>query len=143
MIILFLNNGLSNNSIINPFISTSPFPTIKTNDRNETATISPSFSNNIEVLNPRSGDSIRSGFRIEGNARTFENSVAIRLSDSDENILIETLTMANSSDMGKFGPFEKILNFQTNSTEGFLEVFQYSAKDGSEIDKVKIPVIFN
>lgn len=105
-------------------------------------TSSPAASDNIEVLSPRAGETVKSGFVVKGNARTFESNVAIRLSDSLGNVLIETFTLANSPDAGQFGPFERELDFQTDDSTGILEVFQYSAKDGSEIDKVTVPVVF-
>lgn len=130
--------------ISNPFAMTTPFPTISRPSSEEITheSITPAASQNIEVLAPFMGDNVKSGFIVKGNARTFENNVAIRLLDSNGNILIETFTTANAPDMGQFGPFEKSINFSTDDTSGKLEVFQYSAKDGSEIDKVEIPVIF-
>lgn len=100
-------------------------------------------SANIEVLSPRAGDAVQSGFAIKGNARVFENVVSITLTDSEGNILAQTWAYANAPDVGKFGPFEKMLNFQTSAAEGILEVYQSSSKDGSEIDKVTIPLLFN
>ena len=104
--------------------------------------MAPSSSQNIEVLSPRSGDKVESEFVVKGNARTFESNVAIRLYDSEGNVLTETFTLANAPDTGQFGPFEKMISFESNSDTGTLEVFQYSAKDGTQIDKVTIPLLF-
>ena len=137
---LITSNG---SKITNPFASPTPYPTIAAGSESmpEFISMAPSSSLNIEVLSPRSGDSIKSGFFVKGNARTFESNVVIRLSDSEGVVLTETFTLANAPDAGQFGPFEKVLDFQTNSGTGTLEVFQYSAKDGSEIDKVTIPLL--
>lgn len=141
---LLVADNLSFNKIANPFTAPSPYPTISTNiNSSEPITMAPLASQNIEVLSPRSGDRVKSGFAVKGNARVFENIVSIRLSDSEGNVLIETSAYANAPDVGKFGPFEKMLNFQTSANEGILEVYQSSAKDGSEIDKVTVPVLFN
>ena len=141
---LFIASNFSSNKIANPFLSPTPYPTISTDSNpSQLITMAPMASTNIEVLSPRTGDSVKSGFAVKGNARTFESNVAIRLSDSGGNILAETFTLANAPDAGQFGPFEKVLNFQNDDSSGTLEVFQYSAKDGSEIDKVTIPVLFN
>lgn len=142
---LFLANNFSSHKINNPFAVNTPFPTISNlpKETTETVPIAPSSSQNIEVLSPLMGDSVKSGFGVKGNARTFESTVNIRLIDSSGNVIVETVTMANAPDAGQFGPFEKVLNFKTTDTSGILEVFQYSAKDGSEIDKVEIPVTFN
>lgn len=130
--------------IASNFSNPTPFPTTSINpavSQNPTV-ISPAASRNIEVLSPRGGDFVKSGFAVKGNARVFENMVSIRLTDSEGILLIQTTTYANAPDVGMFGPFEKVLKFQTTVTEGTLEVYQSSAKDGSEIDKVTIPVLF-
>lgn len=144
IIMLFVARNLSSGNLINPFASVTPFPTISSGASQivSQTPVAPTASENIEVLAPFMGDSVKSGFVVKGNARTFENTVTIRLSDSVGNVLIETFTTANAPDIGQFGPFEKAINFTTEDTEGKLEVFQYSAKDGSEIDKVEVPLIF-
>jgi hypothetical protein len=131
--------------IKNPLAKATPYPTISIASSNidTPGSITPSASRNIEVLSPLTGDSVRSGFLVKGNARTFENVVNIRLSDSNGNILIETNTIANAPDTGQFGPFDKTITFTTDDNQGTLEVFQYSAKDGSEIDKVVIPLVLS
>lgn len=141
--VLILTDKYSGKSLSNPFASVTPYPTIiPGNNSGQAITMAPSSSQNIEVLSPRSGDKIKSGFVVKGNARTFESNVAIRLYDSLGNVLIETFTLANAPDVGQFGPFEKMINYETDSETGTLEVFQYSAKDGSQIDIVTVPVVF-
>ena len=144
LILILVGNKFSSKKIINPFAVPTPFPTISANPTSseQTTAIDPSSSLNIEVLSPRGGDNIKSGLAVKGNARVFENVVSIRLSDSEGNILVQTTANANAPDTGQFGPFEKMLNFQTNSDTGTLEIYQVSAKDGSEIDKVTIPLLF-
>ncbi len=140
---LFLTNNYTGKSFKNPFASVTPYPTIiPGNNSGQIITMAPSSSQNIEVLSPRSGDKIKSSFVVKGNARTFESNVAIRLYDSNGAVLIETFTLANAPDTGHFGPFEKMIDYVTESKTGTLEVFQYSAKDGSQIDIVTVPVIF-
>lgn len=144
LIFILIARNFSSNKINNPFATPTPYPTIqaKPTESDEPEVITPAASENIEVLSPRSGDIVTSGFRVEGNARTFENNVHIRLTDDEGNILVDTNTLSDAEDVGKFGPFEKVMTFKTNSKNGTLEVFQNSAKDGSEIDKVEIPLIF-
>ena len=141
--LLFIANNFSGKTVSNPFASVTPYPTIiPGNNSVEVISMAPSSSRNIEVLSPRSGDKIKSDFVVKGNARTFESNVAIRLYDSEGNVLTETFTLANAPDTGQFGPFEKMISYDTESETGTLEVFQYSAKDGSQIDKVTIPLLF-
>jgi hypothetical protein len=53
--------------------------------------------------------------------------------------------MANAPDAGQFGPFSENITISSNNVRTgdalLLEVFQFSAKDGSEVDKVSIPLI--
>jgi hypothetical protein len=80
---------------------------------------------------------------IAGVARVFENQFAIRLIDSDGTKLKETSAYASATDAGLFGPFNLNLDYPApKGTNGTLEVFNYSPKDGSEVDKVTIPVNF-
>ncbi|PIS04665.1 MAG: hypothetical protein COT81_05285 [Candidatus Buchananbacteria bacterium CG10_big_fil_rev_8_21_14_0_10_42_9] len=98
---------------------------------------------NIKVFEPVSGQTIGATLKITGEARVFENTVNYRLVDSDSTVLLESFTTANAPDIGLYGPFEAITLYPApNSETGKVEVFTYSARDGSEIDKVVIPVRF-
>lgn len=145
LLMLFISRNVSTRSSDNLFATTSPYPTISMPGQEdvENKTITPAASRNIEVLSPLTGDKVKSGFVVKGNARTFESTVNIRLSDSSGNVIMETFTTAKAPDVGQFGPFEELINFSTDDQMGQLEVFQYSAKDGSEIDKVTIPLQFS
>ena len=103
----------------------------------------PNSSVNIIVTFPQSGETVTRPFTVTGEARTFEQHVSLRLSQTDGKILVEDFTTATAPDLGIFGPFEKQLQYPVPSqSTGVLEVFQASPKDGSEIDKVTIPVRF-
>jgi len=97
---------------------------------------------NIVVFNPKENAKISSPFDIEGKARVFENTVSIRLKDKNGKILYEGITTAQSPDMGKFGLFQEEITYTATQSEGILEIFESSAKDGSEINKVIILVKF-
>jgi len=101
----------------------------------------PQNNANIIVEIPKSGDELTSPFKITGQARVFENQFNYRLKDKDGNVLTEGAGYANAPDMGQFGNFDIDVNYTNPSdTAGNLEVFDNSAKDGSEIDMVSIPV---
>ncbi len=135
--------GLSKSPTAKKFYpSPSPYPTLSPTNGDYTVTLSPAVSRNIEVLSPREGEEVKSGFAVKGNARVFENVVSIRLLDSVGNVLAQTTAYANSPDAGKFGPFEKMIEFSTFDNRGVLEVYQASPKDGSDIDKVRVNVKF-
>lgn len=97
---------------------------------------------NIVVDSPRSGDSISSPVKIEGKARVFENMFNYRLKDSDGTVLDYGSITAIEPDPSNYGKFSINIDFNPKGDNGTLEVFDYSAKDGSEIDMVSIPLKF-
>ncbi|MBI2033831.1 MAG: GerMN domain-containing protein [Candidatus Liptonbacteria bacterium] len=98
---------------------------------------------NIIVFSPAPNEEISSPLTIKGEARVFESTFAYRLYDGDAGLLFEGHAMAASPDAGLFGQFEVIRTYPLPKSQGgTLEVFEYSAKDGSEINKVVVPVKF-
>jgi spore germination protein GerM len=99
---------------------------------------------NIIVTSPKSGDSIGLPLKISGTARVFESQFNYRLKDQNGNILAQGNGTANAPDAGQYGNFEITENYTLPSRDtGTLEVFDYSAKDGSMIDLVSIPIKFS
>lgn len=102
-----------------------------------------SDSENTIVTNPKENDVIKSPVEITGRAIAFENTVNIKIKDNAGNILAETFATTDSLGPGEFGDFSVHVDFEeTDQEKGFIEVFQISAEDGSETDKVTIPVTF-
>jgi len=100
-------------------------------------------SGNIRISKPKAGDAVGLPLEIMGEVRVFENQFNIRLKDNKGNILDQESAMAENGDAGQFNLFQKEINYsEPKTTDGTLEVFDYSAKDGSEIDKVIIPIKF-
>jgi Spore germination protein len=94
----------------------------------------------IWVTAPVDGQTIASPLKITGNARVFEAVVSYRLRDVQGNILAEGNTMAAAGAPGR-GDFEASLTFKPLAAgNGQLEVFESSMKDGSDLNKVIIPV---
>ncbi|QHA00958.1 Gmad2 immunoglobulin-like domain-containing protein [Dehalobacter restrictus] len=94
----------------------------------------------IWVTAPVDGQTITSPLKITGNARVFEAVVSYRLRDAQGNILAEGNTMAAAGAPGR-GDFEASLTFTPSAAgSGQLEVFESSMKDGSDLNKVIIPV---
>lgn len=95
----------------------------------------------IWVTAPDAGQKVASPLNLQGSALVFEATVNYRLRDDDGNILAEGFTMADTSDSFR-GDFDVSISFNpTAAGKGQLEVFAISAKDGSEINKVIIPVV--
>ncbi|WP_280768099.1 LysM peptidoglycan-binding domain-containing protein [Salipaludibacillus daqingensis] len=101
-------------------------------------------SQNIVVYQPLPGSTIRDNETIKGYARAFEANVLYRLIDgNDVEVIEETFTTAEFAGPN-YGRFRDSLSFDTEptSTEGELQVYTRSAKDGSIQDLVQIKVFF-
>jgi hypothetical protein len=99
---------------------------------------------NIIVSQPGAEETLVDSFTLVGRARTFESHVNYRLTDASGQVLANNVFIYEAEDMGIFGDFSLNVDFaEPTAATGTLEVFQGSAKDGSEIDKVTIPVRFN
>lgn len=95
---------------------------------------------NIQLLSPKAGDTLSSQFAIKGQARVFENQLNFRIKNSTGQALIEgTMAAKSPAAGGTFGPFEATVSSLPKG-KTTIEVFDHSAKDGSEIDKVSISV---
>lgn len=98
---------------------------------------------NIMVFSPRAHDAVHKTFMVSGKARVFENQFSIRIISSRGTLLREIAAIADAPDIGLFGNFGKEITLPDGLKDNVdltLEVFTYSAKDGSEIDKVSLPL---
>lgn len=112
-------------------VDAQPIPVIKT--QNEF----------LKVVSPRPNQIIENPVQVSGESSFFEGNTRIRIKDNDNNILVDTFTTATGGEMGELSPFFEDITYQNPTTEkGFVEVFEESAKDGSEIHKITIPVVF-
>ena len=102
---------------------------------------SPAKNDSIKVISPKINESIKSPVQISGQAAIFEAQFNARIKDDSGLILAETqLRTEEGQTMSPFSA--KIKYKKPTRSKGVVEVFDISAKDGSEIDKVSIPVIF-
>ncbi len=106
------------------------------------ASVEPAWSDNraIEVISPLAGATIRSGANVTGMAQVFEGQFLYRLKDS-HGAVITSGTAHVSGDSSQLSPFSFQLAFNDGSGNATLEVYNLSAKDGSEIDLVTVKVI--
>lgn len=110
------------------------------------ASFSPSPSSiqngkNIIVFSPKPGEKVDSPITIKGKARVFENTFVFMLRDEKGGELYKNNAMADALDMGQYGNFEvKVVVPVQSLTKVTLEVFDYSAKDGSVENLVSIPL---
>jgi hypothetical protein len=105
--------------------------------------ILPCNSANIKITAPLTNSLVTYPFIISGEARVFENQLNYRILDSVGKEIKKGSVVAKAKEAGEFGLFEiRITSLSTKGSFGTLEIFDYSAKDGSEVDKVTIPLRF-
>jgi len=96
----------------------------------------------IQVKLLQKNATVKSPILISGKANVFEGNVRVRIKDENENILADTFITASGA-YDKLYPFEKEISYTAPvSQSGIIEVFEENMKDGSEINKVIIPVVF-
>jgi germination protein M len=94
----------------------------------------------ILVESPLPDESVESGFEVRGTANTFEATFNYELTDTDGRIVAEDFVTATSG-TGTRGTFEFVVPFEVDfDGVGSLIVFERSAKDGSRINLVEIPL---
>lgn len=105
-----------------------------------TPTPPPTPSGNIVVAAPAANAIVSSPLTVSGRARVFEAVVLARLRDASGTALAQGQGLASEGAPG-WGDFVIILSFPpTASTSGQVEVFNRSPKDGSEQNRVVVPV---
>jgi spore germination protein GerM len=94
----------------------------------------------IVVESPRIGAEVSSGVEVSGFANVFEANVSLRVTDEKDKVLAETFTTATCG-TGCWGDFVQALEFEVDHRQpGVIQVFTFSAEDGSEQDVVIVPV---
>jgi hypothetical protein len=96
----------------------------------------------ILVESPTVGDTVSSPMRITGTANTFEAAFTITITDWDGKVIVEKNATATSG-TGTRGTFDVSVPFTWSLyPRGALTVSESSAKDGSTINVVEIPLGF-
>ena len=94
----------------------------------------------IAVALPQSGMRVSSPITITGSANVFEATVNIRVLNGDGEVIAESFAMATCG-TGCRGDFSTQIDVPIDAEQpGTVQVFEYSAKDGSMINVVEIPV---
>lgn len=105
--------------------------------------VSPSPSGSLTAIvveAPVAGATVSSPVQVRGTADVFEATVSIRIFDATNNTIAETSTMATCG-TGCRGDYAVEVPYEVGGEQpGVIEVFEASAKDGSPIDVVRIPV---
>ena len=98
-----------------------------------------SFEPVVFVERPGVGATLSSPFVVQGRATVFEATVNIDLLDAGKEVLVETFTTATEGAPGR-GDFRKRISYPAGSEGGWLVVYEASAKDGSHLHEVRVPV---
>ncbi len=94
----------------------------------------------ILVESPAVGDTVKSPMHVTGSANTFEATFTLDLLDANGQVMAEKQVMATSG-TGTRGTFAVDVPFTlAESGGGTLKVFELSAKDGSPINVVEVPI---
>ncbi len=126
----------------NSRVTNTPAPSISSNS----VPFIESKEGNIRVSEPKAGATLHIPFTIKGEGRVFENVISLRIENQNKDVMYQGFITALSPDIGEFGPFEVTIDNQENkvqyldkTTSGNIYVFENSAKDGSEVNVVKVP----
>ena len=92
------------------------------------------------VEGPTPGASVTSPMRVWGTGNTFEAAFLVRIEDPEGTTLVELPAMATSG-TGTRGTFDLTVSFTTTvAGMGKVVVWEASARDGSPINVIEIPV---
>jgi hypothetical protein len=106
-------------------------------------TLAAPWGEDIYLDTPWPGDEVSDSFRIAGSAQgAFENTIVVRLKTENGTVLFEEPITYNAPEMGELGYFDSAFTFMTTADSGTLEVFHTSARDGSIVDLVSVPLLF-
>lgn len=95
---------------------------------------------NMMILSPQRDITVGPQFQILGLSRTFENNVQWRVVKEDGAVVAQGFTTATGPDTGRFALFDPVVDVKDYRGNAAVEVFEYSAKDGSVINFVSVPV---
>lgn len=105
---------------------------------------------NIVIYAPTANAKISNYFIVKGIARVFENTFSIRLKNvASGQTYFEKSFMTKTGGAGQYGEINSAISLGDVSstiddkTNLLLEVFEYSAKDGTETNKITVPLIFS
>lgn len=100
----------------------------------------PATTDIVRVTAPRPGDQVSSPVMVTGEILAFEASFQVAVYDAEGNEIARHTGM--SADGTTLSPFSEEVEFTVDEeTPGCIRIFELSARDGSVINVVQIPVI--
>jgi nitrite reductase/ring-hydroxylating ferredoxin subunit len=104
-------------------------------------TIEPGPIRPIFVGRPFNGEQVSSPLTISGSANVFEATVSYQVLDEQGTVIAEGTTMATCGS-GCRGTYSVRVRFSVDhAQQGTVRVYEVSAKDGSDINVVEVPVV--
>ena len=104
-------------------------------------TLEPGPVRPIFVAQPFDGEQISSPLTISGSANVFEATVSYQVLDEHGTVIAEGTTMATCGS-GCRGTYSVKVRFSVDhAQQGMVRVYEVSAKDGSDINVVEVPVV--
>lgn len=121
-----------------PSSTTSTASTSASPDVSSAATPSATATAAIVVDSPRPGDIVHSPLLVTGTADTFEATFRISLVAADGQVLADQQVMATSG-TGTRGSFSAHVAY-SGTGSATLVAYEVSAKDGSHVNEVHVPL---
>ena len=96
----------------------------------------------IIVHHPRPYDIVHNPVHVAGYSTAFEGTVIVRLRDGNDQVIKQTFFTGGAN--GVYAAFRVNVGLQHEpvTRNGFLEVYEESAKDGSPIGMVRRPIVY-
>ncbi|SCE94130.1 Gmad2 immunoglobulin-like domain-containing protein [Micromonospora mirobrigensis] len=95
----------------------------------------------IVVTGPAIGQRVGSPVTVTGSAQVFEATVSVRVLDRDRHVIGAGFTTATCG-TGCRGDYRVAVRYRLAATgQGTVEVYEVSARDGSRINVVAVPVV--
>lgn len=96
----------------------------------------------IIVHHPTPFDIVHNPVHVAGYSTAFEGTVIVRLRDGNDTVLTSKFFTGGAN--GEYAAFRTNIGLahEPATRNGFLEVFEESAKDGSPINLVQIPIVY-
>jgi hypothetical protein len=122
--------------------SVNPSPSLSsTPSRTPVASSTPVSQANIIVTSPKPGAQVGNSITVTGKARVFEGHLSYRLKDDTGKVVYESFAQIGGPQGSQHQPFSITIPVPLGTSQNVtIEVFEYSAKDGSVINLVSVPV---
>jgi hypothetical protein len=95
----------------------------------------------IKISSPKVSETIKNPLIISGQADTSAGGLMIRIKDSKNMLLASSAALTTNAK--KMSSFSLTLRYKKpTSQKGFIEIFEISSTDKTEIHKLSIPITF-